>query len=87
MINDVCVHLQPILKFISAEYGMTVVERVNGKGWGLGVLVSSQLPFDQILDSLDIPDCVTLSVDKHVISCSNCWTNIAEHSAYKESWG
>ena len=87
MTNEVCAHLRPILQFISAEFGMNVVERVNGKGWGLGILVSGQLPFDKIRDSLVVADCVALSSDNHMISCSGCWTNIAEHSVYKDSWG
>ena len=84
---DICDHLRPILHFIETNHGLTVAQRVNGRGWGLGILVTGKLPFAQIQRSIDIPVCVTLSADNQMISCSECWTNIAEHSVYKNNWG
>jgi hypothetical protein len=83
---DLCEHLQPILEFLESSHGLRVKDRVSGRSWGLAALMSGSLPYDDIRNRVPIPDCVAVSPEHHMISCGQCWTNIAEYSVYAGNW-
>lgn len=82
-----CIHLQKTLNYLSENHGLKVVATVNGKGWGVGYLVSGEIPFQQVLKEKQLDGGVELSQEYGLISCRACWENIAEHSRYNGKWG
>ena len=84
--NGLCEHLSPVLKQLKSEYDVIEIANRNGKGWGYVSLVSN-FPHDLRWGSGDLPDCVKISIEHHMISCCECWSNIADHDQYVSSWG
>ena len=84
--DQVCEHLAPILQQLESEYGVVTNSTRNGKGWGFVALIN-ELPKSFAANSGTLPDCVTISNEHGMISCSECWSNIADHDRYASKWG
>ena len=84
--EQLCQHLAPIFQQLKSEYDIVEIATRNGKGWGFVSLIN-ELPksFPQNFGLL--PDCVTISREHGMVSCSECWSNIAEHDRYATNWG
>ncbi len=83
--EQLCQHLAPIFQQLKSEYDIVEIARRNGSGWGF-VSFINELPksFPQNFGLL--PDCVTISLEQGMVSCSECWSNIAEHDRYATNW-
>ena len=82
-----CMHLKPILNYLESEHNLKVIKYVNGKGMGVGNLVDGQIPFDEIINKKLLSSGVTVSKEHGLITCRECWENIAEHNRYNNNWG
>jgi hypothetical protein len=82
-----CIHLQPILEYMKSEHGIRINKTVNGKGWGVGYLVGGEIPYDEIIKKKMLSGGVTASKEHGLISCKECWENIAEYERYQNNWG
>jgi len=82
-----CDHLKPILSYLQLKLGAKVVEKKNGKGWGFGVLINKEFSVAAIENHFDLPDFIKGNQDAQMISCSQCWKNIASYKKYKNNWG
>lgn len=76
--DNVCTHLQPILKVL--EDNGNVVDRKTGiicdKGDGNILLVEESIDFELIRKSFEIPSFIVLEDDKNRVFCSKCWCSI-----------
>ena len=86
-VNNMCIHLKPILDYLSNEHDIKVVKTTNGKGWGVGYLVNGEIPYDEIIKNKILCCGVTASQEHGLISCKECWENIAEYNRYHNHWG
>ena len=81
-----CEHLKETLSFLSEEYGIKIVRRVNGKSWGIAYLVNGKIPFQKIIEARKFGNTVKVSIEHEIIACGACWENIAEFSRYNGKW-
>ena len=84
--DQICEHLAPVLQQLESEYGVIQTSIRNGKGWGFVALIN-ELPKSFVANSGIFPDCVTILHEHGMISCSECWSNIADYDRYANNWG
>ena len=84
--SGLCKHLSPVLEHLKSQHNAVEIATRNGKGWGYVSLVNN-LPRRLDWDADSLPDCVTISKERQIISCCECWSNIADHDRYRNNWG
>jgi hypothetical protein len=78
--SSVCSHLETILNFLG-EKGLVYSKNspmVTDKGGGARRYVKGRIPFQEIMETFEIPDFIRLNEKEKTIFCTRCWCDIVE---------